>query len=54
VGVPKLAKVSGVLAVVVRHHPRTKYRTRPATIASLMMTHNQGVLPNVDAGLVGF
>jgi hypothetical protein len=54
VGVPGVAEVLVVPAVVARDRPRMKYQTRPAMIARPMMIQSQGVLPpSVVAGAAG-
>jgi hypothetical protein len=54
VGVPGVAEVLVVPAVVARDRPRMKYQTMPAMIARAMMIHSQGTPPpSVVAGAAG-
>jgi hypothetical protein len=54
VGVPGVAEVLVVPAVVARDRPRMKYQTRPAMIARAMMIHSHGTPPpSVVAGAAG-
>jgi hypothetical protein len=54
VGVPGVAEVLVVPAVVARDRPRMKYQTMPAMIARAMMIHSHGTPPpSVVAGEPG-